>query len=156
MSVESASADSASSGEVLGKLPGDTEPANPEKSVTSSSPVPEASQRSRGLRRLLGPLRRHLPFCVVVGVAALLRLVVMLGYPPAMFFNDSYSYLNDVMTGQPDPERSNGYPFFLRVLMPLHSFSVVTGIQALMGLVMGVLIYAVLRRRGLAWWGAAL
>jgi hypothetical protein len=89
-------------------------------------------------------------------LAVALRAVAMLGYPPAKFFSDSFSYLGDAVAGQPDPVRGNGYAFFLRVLMPLHSFNVVTGIQALMGLAMGVLIYAVLRRRGLPWWGATL
>ena len=106
--------------------------------------------------RLLAALRGHLLFCVVLLVAAALRLVVMLGYPPAMFYPDSYSYLNDAVTGVPDNVRGNGYPFFLRLLMPLHSFNLVSGLQALMGLAMGALIYAVLRRRGLPAWGATL
>ena len=101
-------------------------------------------------------LRGHRLFCVVLAGAALLRLVVMLGYPPAMFFNDSYSYLADVVTGQADNVRSNGYPFFLKLLEPLHDFNVVVGLQALMGLAMGTMIYVVLRRRGLPAWGATL
>ncbi|MCL2582222.1 MAG: hypothetical protein FWE35_07180 [Streptosporangiales bacterium] len=100
--------------------------------------------------------RGHRPFGVVLALAVLLRIVVMLGYPPAMFFNDSYSYLGDVVTGAPDNVRANGYPFFLRLLEPFHSFTLVTGLQALMGLAMGTLIYAVLRRRGLPAWGGIL
>jgi type III secretory pathway component EscS len=92
----------------------------------------------------------------VLAVAALLRIVVMLGYPPAMFFNDSYNYMTDAVTAVPDGVRSSGYPLFLRVLEPLHSLNVVTGLQALMGLAMGTAIYALLRRRGLPWWGATL
>ncbi|HEY1700930.1 MAG TPA: hypothetical protein VGG75_14565, partial [Trebonia sp.] len=130
---------------------GEPAPTVPASAATEVTPV-----TGRRFRRLLGVPRRHLPFCVVLVLAVAVRLVAMLGYPPAKFFSDSFSYLGDAVTGQPDPVRGNGYAFFLRVLMPLHSFSVVTGIQALMGLVMGVLIYAVLRRRGLAWWGAAL
>jgi len=106
--------------------------------------------------RLRGALRGHLPFVVAMVAAAVLRVVVMLGYPSAMFFPDSYSYLADALTGVPDSTRGNGYPFFLRMLMPLHSFALVTGLQALMGLAMGALIYAVLRRRGLPGWGATL
>jgi hypothetical protein len=92
----------------------------------------------------------------VAVIAALLRIVVMLGYPPAMFFNDSYNYMTDAMTRRPDTVRMNGYPFALRVLEPLHSLALVTGLQALAGLAMGVALYAVLRRRGLPWWGATL
>ena len=80
----------------------------------------------------------------------------MLGYPPAMFFNDSYNYITDAFTMQPDVVRANGYPFFLRVLLRFHSLALVTGMQALLGLGMGVAIYALLRHRGLPWWGATI
>jgi hypothetical protein len=104
--------------------------------------------------RLWKTARNHRPFGIVLLAAALLRLVVMLGYPPAMFFNDSYNYMTDAVTKYPDMVRSNGYPFFLYLLLPFHSLNLVTGLQALMGLAMGAGIYAVLRRRGLPWWGA--
>ena len=103
-----------------------------------------------------GVLRANRPFTIVVIVAALLRLIVMLGYPPAMFFNDSFNYLTDAYTKTPDMVRSDGYPLFLYLLLPFHSLNVITGLQALMGLAMGVAIYAVLRRRGLPWWGATI
>ena len=44
------------------------------------------------LRRLTGS---HRPFLAVLAVAAALRVIVTLGYPPAMFFNDSYNYITD-------------------------------------------------------------
>jgi hypothetical protein len=105
------------------------------------------------LRRLV---RQHRPFAVVLAVAVALRAVVMLGYLPAMFFNDSYKYMTDAVTRSPDVVRSDGYPLFLYLLLPVHSLRLVTGLQALMGLAMGTAIYAVLRRRGLPWWGAAI
>lgn len=109
--------------------------------------------------RLRGPVRliaAHRPFCLVLAVAALARIVVMLGYPPAMFFNDSYNYMTDAYTKTPDMVRSDGYPLFLYLLLPFHSLNLVTGLQALLGLAMGAGIYAVLRRRGLPWWGATI
>jgi hypothetical protein len=115
-----------------------------------------ASQRQPMLARLRGLGARHRPFLLVALAAAVLRIVVMLGYPPAMFFNDSYNYLTDAVTRSPDIVRSSGYPLFLYLLLPLHNLSVVTGLQALMGLAMGAGIYAVLRRRGLPWWGATI
>jgi hypothetical protein len=121
------------------------------------SPAPVRPGRWAGLR--LGAsavVRAHRPFAIVVIVAALLRLIVMLGYPPAMFFNDSFNYLTDAYTKTPDAVRSDGYPLFLYLLLPFHSLNVVTGLQALLGLAMGVGIYAVLRRRGLPWWGATI
>lgn len=98
----------------------------------------------------------HWPFATLLLLATAIRGVVMLGYPPAMFFNDSYNYITDAVTMQPDAVRANGYPFFLRLLLRFHSLALVTGLQALMGLGMGVAIYALLRRRGLPWWGATI
>jgi len=101
-------------------------------------------------------VREHRPFAVVLAVAAALRIVVMLGYPPAMFFNDSYNYMTDAVTRMPDLVRSSGYPLFLAVLLPFHSLALVTALQAVLGLAMGAGIYAVLRHRGLPWWGATI
>jgi hypothetical protein len=106
--------------------------------------------------RLSAVVRANRTFSIILLAAALLRLIVMLGYPPAMFFNDSYNYMTDAVTKTPDMVRSDGYPLFLYVLLPFHSLSVVTGLQALMGLAMGAGIYAVLRHRGLPWWGATI
>ena len=105
---------------------------------------------------LSGVVRANRTFSIILLAAALLRLIVMLGYPPAMFFNDSYNYMTDAVTKTPDVVRSDGYPLFLYVLLPFHSLNVVTGLQALMGLAMGTGIYAVLRHRGLPWWGATI
>ncbi len=92
----------------------------------------------------------------MVLAAAALRVVVALGYPPAMFFNDSYNYITDAVTGVPDIVRANGYPIFLAALLPAQSLRPITALQAVMGLAMGVASYALLRRRGLPWWGAAI
>lgn len=109
-----------------------------------------------GLTRLGPLLRAHRPFVIVLAVATALRVVVMLGYPPAMFFNDSYNYMTDAVTRAPDLVRGSGYPLLLAVLLPFHSLALVTALQAVMGLAMGAGIYAVLRRRGLPWWGATI
>jgi len=118
-----------------------------------TDPVSPDEPAAARLRRLI---RSHRPFLAVLAVAAVLRVIVMLGYPPAMFFNDSYNYMTDAVTRSPDMVRSDGYPLFLLSLLPFHSLSLVTALQALMGLAMGAGIYAVLRRRGLPWWGATL
>ncbi|WP_375039957.1 hypothetical protein [Actinomadura sp. NTSP31] len=101
--------------------------------------------------------RRHPIFSVIIATAALLRLVVMVGYQPAMFFNDSFDYLHVAMGLYPHPLRPDGYSFLLWALKPFHSFALVAAVQHLMGLSMGVMIYALLRRKfGLPGWGAAL
>jgi hypothetical protein len=107
--------------------------------------------------RLRRTIRAHWQFSLVLLAAALLRLVIIVAYPPIMWFNDSFNYFYDAVTHIPDTIRPNGYPFFLSVfLLPLHSVYPIAVVQAGLGLTMGVLIYALLRRRGLPWWGAAL
>src|SRR6201995_5365384 len=98
----------------------------------------------------------HRAFTVVLLVAAALRAVVILGHPPIFWFNDSYNYIIDAVTRTPDVVRSNGHPFFLQAIEPFHSLLLLATLQAMMGLAMGLAIYAVLRRRGLPWWGATL
>jgi len=137
-----------------GPIPADAGPAPAEPASAGPGNVPgRARGRLRGLAALAAA---HRPFCLVLAAAVLLRIVVMLGYPPAMFFNDSYNYLTDAVTKTPDMVRSSGYPLFLYFLLPFHSLNLVTALQALMGLAMGTGIYAVLRRRGLPWWGATI
>ncbi|WP_307801396.1 hypothetical protein [Actinomadura violacea] len=102
-------------------------------------------------------IRRHPIFTVIIATAALLRVVAMVGYQPAMFFNDSFDYLHVAMGLYPHPLRPDGYSFLLWSLKPFHSFALVAAVQHLMGLSMGVMIYALLRRKfGLPGWGAAL
>lgn len=99
---------------------------------------------------------RHRLLAAVLGASALLRAVVMLGYPPVMWFNDSYSYVRDAVRLSLSTAHPAGYPAFLRLLLPLHSFLLVAALQQLMGLAMGAGIYGLLRRRGLPQWGAVL
>src|SRR6266700_324521 len=127
----------------------------------STAPRPPMRSRAwrspaRGLRGLRGLLAAHRWFAIIAAVAAALRVVVALGYPPAMFFNDSYNYITDSVVRVPDIVRANGYPIFLTALLPAYSLSLVTALQAVMGLAMGVAIYTLLRSRGLPWWGAAI
>jgi Dolichyl-phosphate-mannose-protein mannosyltransferase len=86
-----------------------------------------------------------------------LRIVTMLGFPPAIWFaGDSITYVNTAITHKPSISRESGYSLFLILLKPLHSFAVVTAAQHLMGLAIAVMIYALLRRHGLPRWGATL
>ena len=101
-------------------------------------------------------LAAHWQFSVVLAVAVALRCVVMLGYRPILWYSDSYNYIADAVDHIPDVMRSSGYPLFLLTLLPLHNLTLVAALQALMGVLLGVASYAVLRRRGLPWWGATL
>ncbi|MFI0424152.1 hypothetical protein [Spongiactinospora sp. 9N601] len=111
----------------------------------------------RGMR-LLAILRCHRWFAAAFALGGLLRLVAMLGYRPALWFNDSYEYVSVALHPyRPHPIRPNGYGFYLMALEPAHSFGFVVFTQHLMGLATAVLVYLLLHRRfGLPGWGATL
>ena len=78
-----------------------------------------------------------------------LRVVTQVAYRPALFYIDSYKYLTD--SGGSDPV---GYNILLKPILWLGNLAVVAGFQHLLGLAMGVIIYALLIRRGAARWAA--
>ncbi|MFG1752829.1 hypothetical protein [Streptosporangium sandarakinum] len=108
--------------------------------------------------RLLAFVRRHRVFLAALTAAFALRLVTMIGYGPALWFNDSYDYVSGAVNPErPSALRPNGYSFWLLLLRPFHSFGLVAFTQHLMGLAVAVLVYALLRRKfGLPAWGATL
>jgi len=116
-----------------------------------------ASPVRRGWGRVTAPLRRHRVFVTALGLAAVLRIITMLGFGPAMWFNDSYDYVSVALRPRPHPIRPDGYAFWLLLLKPLHSFAFVVFTQHVMGLGIGVLIYAVLTKKfGTPRWAATL
>lgn len=110
-----------------------------------------------GIRASLRFLSGNWAFGALLVAGLVLRVITILGFPPAIWFaGDSITYVNTALTHVPSISRQTGYSLFLLLLEPLHSFAVVTALQHLMGLAMGVMIYALLRRHGLPRWGAAL
>jgi hypothetical protein len=97
-------------------------------------------------------------FAIALVLGAALRVITMLGFPPAIWFGgDSASYVNSGLRWWPGVSRESGYGVMLGLLHPFHSFAVVTGVQHLLGLACAVLIYALLRHRyRLPAWGATL
>ncbi len=86
-------------------------------------------------------------FTLVLAAGAVLRLIAVLGYPGALWFaGDSYVYLGSALRLRPDLSKSIGYSLLLKVLEPFHSLTLVTIVQHLMGLAIGVLLYVLLRR----------
>jgi hypothetical protein len=101
---------------------------------------------------------RHILFGAVLTIAACLRIVTMLGYRPgSIYYDDSYSYLDIALHPRPAQGfRNTGYPLLLWLLRPFHSILVVLTVQHILGLAIGVMIYALLRRRSVPAWGAVL
>ncbi len=86
-------------------------------------------------------------FALVLIPAFLLRVDAELGYEWQSWFNDSFTYMNDVINLHPDTTRPAGYAIFLKILEPLHSYAAVTILQHLMGVSVGIMVYALARHR---------
>ncbi len=97
-------------------------------------------------------LRRHWLVSVLLGAGLVLRVLSLVAYRPALIYIDSLKYLYGASPGA-DPL---GYQLLLKVILPLGDLGTVALIQHLLGLAMGVVLYAVLLRRGVSRWLAAL
>jgi 4-amino-4-deoxy-L-arabinose transferase-like glycosyltransferase len=86
-------------------------------------------------------------FAVVLVPALALRVAAELGYRWQSWFNDSFSYVRAAVTLTPNTTRPSGYPLYLWLLSPAHSYLLVTASQHLMGLLVAVMIYALARHR---------
>ncbi len=101
--------------------------------------------------RLRNVIERNRWFSLALLAGFLLRLLAMIGYPGALWFaGDSYVYVGAALRPQPNLSKSTGYSLFLRLLLPFHSFTLVTLVQHLMGLAVAVMIYALARRYGVS------
>jgi hypothetical protein len=83
----------------------------------------------------------------VLTPAVLLRVDAEFGYRWQAWFNDSFEYVQNTVHFQLDPTRVSGYSMWLKVLQPFHTYAVVTILQHLMGLAVGVMVYALARHR---------
>jgi Dolichyl-phosphate-mannose-protein mannosyltransferase len=103
------------------------------------------------LRAVPAVIRRCLAdnklFALALIPAVLLRVDAELGYRWQSWFNDSFSYVSSAVTLTPETSRPSGYPVYLWLLSPFHSYFLVTASQHLMGLLVAVMIYALARRR---------
>lgn len=128
-------------------------PASPGGAAAAAVP-PAENARTRGrLPSLLSPRRlRALVagnrlMALVLVPALLLRLDAELGYQWQSWFNDSFQYMADVISMRPDVTRPAGYAIALKIVEPLHSYLLITIVQHLMGVAVGVMVYALARHR---------
>ena len=103
-------------------------------------------------RRPRALLRRHWLAVLLVSVGLVLRVLTQLAYHPAILYIDSLKYLYNAWTGA-DPV---GYKVPLKIILSVGDLGTVTAVQHLLGLLMAVLLYVLLQRRGVSRWLAAL
>ena len=97
-------------------------------------------------------------FLAVLGVGLALRVVTQIAYRPALLYIDSYRYLGNLHDLSPTKtSQPIGYlVFLLRPLLSVGNLAVVAGVQHIIGLGMGVAIYALVVRLGARRWIAVL
>jgi hypothetical protein len=99
--------------------------------------------------RLWATLSRHRLFSGLLVAGVLLRVLTTMAYWPAIeFVQDSFDYLYDAKNFEPGIIRPFGYPLLLRVLSLTGQLAVVPITQHLLGMGLGVLLYALTRRLG--------
>ena len=124
-----------------------------DRSETAGSRLDQAAWRAVGL------LCRHWVLALLLAAGFLLRMLTQLGYQPALLFIDSKKYIfgtNFTATqwGSYDPL---GYTLLvLRPVLAFAGLSLVVLLQHVLGLAMAVALYALMLRRGVARWLAAL
>jgi hypothetical protein len=102
-------------------------------------------------RRVIAAARRHWLMTALLLAGLVLRVMAQVAYRPALLYIDSLKYLYNAWPGT-DPL---GYKGILKAILVVGNLQVVTAVQHLVGLAMGVAIYAVLLRRGVPRWLAA-
>jgi 4-amino-4-deoxy-L-arabinose transferase-like glycosyltransferase len=95
---------------------------------------------------------------ILLGIGAVLRLLATIGYRPALIYIDStVAYLDPMPTLDPRGPDPLGYDLFLlRPVLVMGNLLTVAVVQHLLGLAMGVALYALLVRKGCRRWLAAL
>jgi hypothetical protein len=104
--------------------------------------------RLHRVRRLGRLARRHWLMTILLLAGLVLRLLAQLAYRPALLYIDSLKYLYNAWAGT-DPL---GYKGVLKAILLVGNVQTVAGVQHVVGLAIGVAIYAVLLRRGAPRW----
>jgi len=131
---------------------------------TSRPPLREQSRNWRDRwfgaarrQRLRIGARTHWIFLAVLGLGLALRVVTQIAYRPALLYIDSYQYLGNLHLDPAQTSQPIGYiALLLRPVLSVGNLAVVVGLQHLLGLGMGIAIYALLIRLGVRRWIAVL
>lgn len=115
-------------------------------------------RRPPGRLRLLA--RQHWLLVILLLAGLAMRVITQLAYQPAMLYIDSFRYLSNLSL-DPGGVSPPGYDVILRLLLQIGrlfggGLAFVAGIQHVLGLAMGVALYALVLRLGGRRWLAAL
>ncbi len=100
-------------------------------------------------------LRTHWLLAVFLAAGVVLRVLATVAYRPAIVYTDSVQYLNNLAKLSPDQLNPIGYDFVLGPLVGIGGLTFVVIVQHLVGLLLGVAIYALARRLTVYRWLSA-
>jgi glycosyl transferase family 2 len=100
-------------------------------------------------------LRTHWLLAVFLLAGTVLRVLAIIAYRPAIIYTDSVQYLNNMKALSPNQLNPIGYDFPLRPLVALGGVTLVVIVQHLVGLLLGIAIYALARRLNVYRWLSA-
>jgi hypothetical protein len=127
-------------------------PAAPEGGGPARLPGARTRVREAARHKMIPGLRRHWLISALLLAGLVLRLLSLIAYRPALLYIDTLKYLYNAWPGT-DPL---GYKGVLKAILLVGNLETVAAIQHLVGMAMGVAIYALLLRRGAPRWLAAL
>jgi hypothetical protein len=113
----------------------------------------QVAQRSVAASRSLGgpaALRAHWPLLILLAAGLALRIHAMVAIYPGIWFTDSNGYILTAATGTLSPIRVSGYALFVAPFLHAGSAGGLIVAQHLIGLGIVVLLYLLLRRRGVS------
>lgn len=141
-------------GVVTRRRGGASQPSADAQSPVDAQPPAEDGAAAKGswLALSVALVRTHWLLSALVAIGLVLRILAVVAYHPALIYVDSLKYLYNAAPGA-DPL---GYKIILKIVLVFGDVGTVAVLQHLVGLAMGILLYAVLRRRGVTWWLAAI
>jgi hypothetical protein len=92
---------------------------------------------------------------VFLVAGTVLRVLATIAYRPAIIYTDSVQYLNNMTELSPNQLNPIGYDFVLRPMVELGGLTLVVIVQHLVGLLLGIAIYALARRLDVYRWLSA-
>jgi hypothetical protein len=108
---------------------------------------PAGASRARDSAALL---RDHWPLLALLAAGLALRALALIAVYPGIWFTDSNGYIITAATGTLSTIRTSGYALFVAPFLHAGSAPALIVAQHLVGLAVAVLLYALLRRRGVA------
>jgi hypothetical protein len=124
--------------------------------ATQNAAAPAGARRESLTGRAWRLIRENRALVILLGVATVIRLLIMIAYQPALWYGgDSGAYISEAFERlRPQANGAVGYVVLLKILRHTGTLFSVVAVQHLLGLLMAVAIYALLRHRGVRPWVA--